>query len=277
MVKHTISIRGGLGNQLFQVFMLMSYCIEDNCNYTFPSQMLDWDKYRHPYWDTFFNELKHLVNTDNINKFIEFVEPNYHYNEIGPRTDNTIFVGYFQTELYFKKHFERICTDLKIREKQEVIKNKYIKSENTIALHFRMGDFVNPAHHPIMPDTYYIDSLTHIINNTQFNGWNVYYSCESCDDAVVINRINNIKQTFKQLTFIKINNEMEDWEQMLLMSTCEHNIVANSSFSWWGAHFNTNANKIVCYPSVWFGPAKNNLNLKNLHPESWTKIPLRTV
>jgi hypothetical protein len=137
-----------------------------------------------------------------------------------------------------------------------------------------MGDFVNPAHHPIMPDTYYINSLTHIINTTNNNNWYVYYSCESNDDKIVLRRINNIKQHFKQLNFIKISNEIEDWEQMLLMSACDHIIVANSTFSWWSAYFNINNNKIICYPAVWFGPAKNNLILKNLHPDSWSKIQI---
>ena len=85
-------------------------------------------------------------------------------------------------------------------------------------------------------------------------------------------RINNIKEKIKHLTFIKIPNELEDWEQMLLMSCCQHNIIANSSFSWWSAYLNNNKEKFVCYPSLWFGPAKNKIDLKDLHPEEWVKI-----
>ena len=237
--------------------------------------MQDWDKYRHPYWETFFGELKSQVEYVDENSYAEYIEPNFNYNEIHSFLNNTRLNGYFQTELYFKKNFADICSILKIKEKQEEIKHTYVEHNNSISLHFRMGDFVNPAHHPIMPDDYYIDSLTHIINTTQIEEWNVYYSCESIDDGVVMNRINIIKKNFKHLNFIKIQNEMEDWEQMLALSVCNHNIIANSSFSWWGAHLNTNVNKIVCYPSVWFGPAKKSLNLKDLHPESWTRIILR--
>ena len=59
------------------------------------------------------------------------------------------------------------------------------------------------------------------------------------------------------------------------MSNCEHNIIANSSFSWWGAYFNTNKDQYnerrVLYPEIWFGPTANN-NTKDLCPPDWVKI-----
>ena len=273
MTTHTIFIQGGLGNQLFQIFALINYCIENGFNYVFPLHMQSWDKYRHPYWNTFLKELKDRVRPNEIVE--SYREPCFHYNEIPLlKTDHTLD-GYFQTELYFKTHFDEICNLIGIREKQTVIKTKYIQPyENTISLHFRMGDYTNPDHHPVMPDTYYINSLNHIINETKKDNWNVYYACEEEDDDKVLLRIKNIGQHFTQLHFIKISNDMEDWEQLLLMSVCEHNIIANSTFSWWSAYFNTNHEKIVCYPSVWFGPAKHNLNLKDLHPNKWNKITI---
>ena len=57
------------------------------------------------------------------------------------------------------------------------------------------------------------------------------------------------------------------------MSSCNHNIIANSSFSWWGAYSNSNSEKIVCYPSVWFGPQCNN-STQDLFPENWNKITI---
>ena len=58
---------------------------------------------------------------------------------------------------------------------------------------------------------------------------------------------------------------------MLLMSCCHHNIIANSSFSWWAAYLNNWTDKIICYPSIWFGPSAPN-NTKDLCPKEWNKI-----
>jgi hypothetical protein len=270
---HSIIIQGGLGNQLFQVFTLINYCLENNCKYVFPENMQSWDKCRHPYWNSFLSELKSNVKTNKfIELFIEYSEPKFNYTEIPLFTEHTKFNGYFQSELYFKNNFDKICNILQIREKQIYIKEKYIQSENTMSLHFRMGDFVNPDHHPIMSDSYYVNSINYLINKTNETKWNIYYACEKEDDIIVLERINNINKKFKELTFIKIANELEDWEQMLLMSCCQHNIIANSTFSWWAAYLNNNQNKNVCYPSIWFGPAKKNIDLKDLHPEEWIKI-----
>lgn len=60
---------------------------------------------------------------------------------------------------------------------------------------------------------------------------------------------------------------------MLIISLCECNVIANSTFSWWGAYFNTNNDKIVCYPNIWFGNAcKDKNNIQDLFPENWIKI-----
>jgi hypothetical protein len=80
--------------------------------------------------------------------------------------------------------------------------------------------------------------------------------------------IENIKAHYN-ITIVMCNYEIPDYEQLLLMLLISHNIIANSTFSWWGAYFNTNVNKIVCYPSIWNG---SNNNVEDLFLKDWIKI-----
>ena len=114
-------------------------------------------------------------------------------------------------------------------------------------MHFRLGDYKAIQHyHPIMNDKYYIDALTAILDKNQ--EYNILYFCESEDNEEIMKRIEIINSNFNNLKFIKISDDIPDWEQIIIMSLCNHNIIANSSFSWWGAYFNSHENKIVCYP-----------------------------
>ena len=76
---------------------------------------------------------------------------------------------------------------------------------------------------------------------------------------------------FPSLKFNRANPILEDWEQMLFMSLCSHNVIANSTFSWWGAYLNNNLEKLVCYPEEWFGPKAEN-DTSDLFPNDWNKI-----
>jgi len=273
----SIVIQGGLGNQLFQIFAALSYSITYHKKLILPFYLESWDK-RNTYWNNMFNcELINNILYDNKrNTYTDYKKYNddteFKYNEI-PEMEEFILDGYFQSYKYFEKNYKQICEILTINEKREMVKQSYYHDNNTISLHFRMGDYKNAhAYHPIITDEYYINAIKYIINNTKQENWTIFYTCEKEDDDIVINRIYNIGRHFSKIQFIKVNNRLEDWEQMLFMSLCEHNIIANSTFSWWSAYMNDNPMKIVCYPSIWFGSANSHLNIKDLHPESWIKI-----
>ena len=93
------------------------------------------------------------------------------------------------------------------------------------------------------------------------------------DNDIIYNKIIEFKKIYPDIDFIQVSHELQDWEQMLQMSLCHHNIIANSTFSWWGAYFNSSFDdKIVCYPKKWFGRALSQHNLKDLCPKKWVKI-----
>ena len=70
--------------------------------------------------------------------------------------------------------------------------------------------------------------------------------------------------------FVKNNSSEYNYEDLRLMSECDHNIIANSSFSWWGAWLNTNHNKIVITPSKWY--ADKSTKNDDITPSNWIKI-----
>ena len=142
-------------------------------------------------------------------------------------------------------------------------------------MHFRIGDYILPKFkdaHPLIPINYYRNALKHIIKKTHKEDWNILYFCEQKDNKIVKKKIKILKKSFPKIRFTKASDKKEDWEQLLMMSCCEHQIIANSSFSWWGAYFNANRNKIVCYPSVWFGPKLADKDTSDLCPKSWVII-----
>ena len=115
-------------------------------------------------------------------------------------------------------------------------------------------------------------TIMNIIEKTNKDDWRVIYFFEKKDIEQVSNNITMLKETFPRLIFQKPPENLQDWEEMLSMSCCNHNIIANSTFSWWGAYLNENNDKIVCYPSVWFGQMLSNHCTKDLFLNDWKKI-----
>ena len=273
-----IELMGGLGNQLFQIFTTIAYSLKYKIPFKIKSEKadkispVDNKSLRPVYWDNFLIGLKPFLYYENLNLPI-VKEPNFRYYEIPRFTQSIKLFGYFQSPKYFENNFKSIIKLIELDKQNAEIKEKYKEyfSNKVISLHFRIGDYKKvPDCHIILNSQYYINTLKIILEKDD-TCYTVLYFNEEQDNYIVENMIHNIKKSYPQLNFIQCSYDIPDWEQLLLMSLCNHNIIANSTFSWWGAYLNNNSDKIVCYPNVWFGPACNN-DTKDLFPENWIKI-----
>ena len=283
----TCKIIGGLGNQLFQIFTAIEYAVTNSKPFFFLNNYQlgngeNGSTIRYTYWNTFLSELKpFLKNMNEIPKLLFVKESNFNYEKLPKNFKDsygTILIGYFQSPLYFDKYKDLICKLIKLDNKKYILKQKLLKEENninldnTISMHFRLGDYKKYLDkYNILSETYYIDALTYILNNTTNKPTKIVYFCEEEDIDDVNNIITSLQEKLTLLNFCRANPFLEDWEQLLYMSLCSHNIIANSTFSWWGAYFNNNSNKIVCYPEEWF-TKKSQINTVNLCPDDWVKI-----
>lgn len=264
----TIDLMGGLGNQIFQIFTLINYSIKFNQDYFIPYELISNrnknNTQRLTYWDTFFVFIKHKLTKKYDQKSNGFSICNEHTLK---EYSNIKLMGFFQDEKFFKENYQQILNILKIPLIRNTIKDKYnyLFQGETISLHFRLGDYkYRQGKHPILDINYYINSLNYICNPNK--KYNIIYFCEKEDLDIIEEKLKLLKKP--NLNFIYITNKFQDWTQLFLMSLCNHNIIANSSFSWWGAYLNDNPNKIVCYPKNWFGER----NDRTYNIPNWIKI-----
>jgi hypothetical protein len=177
---------------------------------------------------------------------------------------------------YFHNQYSMICRIIGLDKMKENILAKINLDkqnfETYISMHFRIGDYKKiQEYHPLTTYDYYERALEYITTHKPFENFNILYFCEDNDIDDVLKVINRLIIKFPNYNFSRGDNKLADWEQMLLMSLCHNNIIANSSFSWWSAYFNSWEDKIVCYPSVWFGEIVKN-DTKDLCPPEWVKI-----
>jgi len=235
----TAGLNGRLGNEMFQIAAATALAYENN-----DISQFDLEKtYGTIYRDNIYSKLIHGVFDTN---YIEYVEKRFRYTKIEYQHSNDLTLklfGYFQSDKYFRNYkyeiIDLFSNDLIINK----LKNEYNNIlKNSVSFHIRRTDYLSYPHiHPCSSPNYYINGVRHIENEKKIDNILVF-----SDD------INYCKENFfdKRITYIEY---LKDYEDMYLMSLCENNIIANSSFSWWGSYLNKNANKIVICPKLWFG------------------------
>lgn len=279
-------ISGGLGNQLFQYAAGKALALYHNTDLKLDYHSTEVDTLRGFQLDAFnFSldfaneaEKKRYQKIGITNRFINILIPaskQYYYKEPFFHFDTDFFKhpldcylkGYWQSEKYFSAYRSSLLNDFVL--KSEKVNNvvhfeEEIQKSASVAVHIRRGDYANKAaldYHGILTEAYYkkaIEFTKRKIDNPSF-----YFFSDDID---------YVKKYFNQENCFFVSGSVSNthFEDLYLMSKCQNNIIANSSFSWWGAWLNNNPDKIVIAPGKWFnnGPS----DTQDLLPPNWVII-----
>jgi hypothetical protein len=250
-----VNLKGGLGNYLFQIAAGYVTSLKHNTNYSIDtSKVLQ----IHSHIDVYRNNIFRNVPIGNNIP----VNSHYHYDSLSFKeimyNNGMLLDGYFQSEKYWFGFEDKVKDLFSIDENTlKYLNDKYgniLNDENTCSIHVRRGDYL------------YID-LFNKLNNDYYStaidivGRDKHFIIFSNDIEWCKNNFNNVKSTF-------IENEV-DYVDLYLMSLCKHNIISNSTFSWWSAYLNNNKNKTVIGPNTWFLHSHSN---QDIIPNTWIKI-----
>ena len=200
-------------------------------------------------------------------------EPHFQYDEafeaLGPET---ALSGYFQSERYFSEIGERLRDFFQPRDPlspgAQDIAERIASTEVAVSVHIRRGDFVkNPARvrfHGWLEDAYYRRALNVLQGVLKSEMTFFVFS----DDAVAAEAVLDFVPA---ANLVHVRGDPDrPWEDLALMARCHHHVVANSSFSWWGAWLNPSSDKTVIVPRAWFTPiGLRQQNTCDLWPADW--------
>lgn len=186
---------------------------------------------------------------------------------LSPKYNNAYFIGQFQSYMYFD-NFESEIRDAftfntRILSNKTIDMAKQIKSKMSISLHVRRGDYQS---------VYYYNGLGTVCDVAYYNNAIklIKERLGDCHFFVFSDDLDWVKQniTIDNATYVDFNHKNDSWQDMYLMSLCKHNIIANSTFSWWGAWLNNNKDKIVIAPKRWWSTLEND----DIVPSRWIRI-----
>jgi hypothetical protein len=219
---------------------------------------------------SFKKKIKKLLRRPSKIGITHIREKQYHFDpEILTMPDSIYLDGYWQSEKYFSNIANIIRTEFTVTLPQ-ADKNRQLAQQITscesISLHVRRGDYVTDAKTNTIYGTCDLDYYARCIERLDHK---VHHPCFFIfsDDPEWAEK--NLKITHPA-TFIDHNGPEKNYEDLRLMSQCRHHIIANSSFSWWGAWLGQHQDTIVCAPKRWFNSPS--FNTKDLFPEAWTGI-----
>lgn len=275
-----VNLYGGMGNQMFQYAYGRSLSLLNNSKlYLNVSKLNSFSKRKYELHVFNINGILLPNSISRIINFISYKVPQKYVirekkltrsNKFEDRKSSLAIIdGYWQSEKYFADVATEIKKEFTFKSKPDK-KNKkmldMISGSNSVSVHVRRGDYVNDAKtksvHGVDLSSYYLNAVKHIKKNVSDPVYFVF-----SDD---INWCKNNLNLDGEAHYVDHNRGNKSYEDLRLMSNCKHNIIANSSFSWWGAWLNSCKNRIVVAPSRWF--VDEDRDIGDLIPLDWVKI-----
>jgi hypothetical protein len=239
---------GQLGNQMFQYALLLGIKYKNNIPIVIDPQTKETS-----YLFNFFNLQEYeLAEFAPVNAYIE--KQHSFNSEVFSIDQDTNFIGYFQSEKYFKHCVEVVKKEYTFKEEVLQRVDTFLEpytGKKLVSVHVRRGDYlVNPTFHPQPLNEYYYNAMD------MLDDGNTVFICVSNDRIWCEENLkrDNVIYQFNDLIF-----------DMCLISKCHDHIIANSTFSWWGAWLGNAPNKRVVAPKTWFGPAAEGLDTKDIY------------
>lgn len=180
---------------------------------------------------------------------------------------NQLFLGTWQSEHYFANAFELVKKQFVFNQELISVKSKslstIIANSISVSIHVRRGDYLSDQYicgfGNICTLDYYRRALA--VMEAKLKTFNLFVFTDDQEW---------VQENFNEFNPVFVNHNIgpDSWQDMYLMSKCKHNIIANSSFSWWGAWLNSNPEKIVIAPEKWW----NGINKDDVVPASWIRV-----
>lgn len=279
-------ILGGLGNQLFQYAAGKALAVQNNTGLKLDLTAFDQYKLRNFELDRFkvsytvaseeeienykattpFQRIRSRFTPVSQKRF--YKQPFFRFDPAFSSLRSPVYLqGYFQSEKYIAPVKESLRSELTFKEPplpKIIAFAERLRSENSVSVHVRRGDYKNAESlrvHGVLPDAYYQSAVRHVQKHT--GGKTTFYVFS--DDAEAAKKLR-----LPDAEIVSGRISQNHYEDFYLMQNCRHNVIANSSFSWWAAWLNNNPGKIVMAPQRWFNEGPK--DTQDLLPESWIRL-----
>ena len=280
---------GGLGNQMFQYAAGRSLAIANSCELKLDVSGFENYTLHNGYELDIFNIKAGIANSKEVSRLVSKqsrlmrfvfrklkIKKSTHFLEKSFTFDHNFFDakppvyldGYWQSYKYFESIEPQLKQEFSLKNSISRLNldiSEQISSVNAVSVHIRRGDYVSNKHtnsvHGLCSLDYYRAAIQTITERVE----NPFFFIFSDDIAWIKDNLTTNSDT----VYVDHNSGKQSYNDMYLMSLCQHHIIANSSFSWWGAWLGSNPNKIVISPKQWF---INDTITDDLIPKSWVRL-----